>query len=82
MPLRELIRTRCLGSNNDDSKTIDLHSVDPRFPHRGWFVPPLPNLMKEYSLQWNPEVSEEWLYDEARAVSTGIPDTSIFKTEL
>jgi len=33
--------------------------------------PPLPYLMKEYSLDWNPEVSQEWLSDEARAVSTG-----------
>jgi hypothetical protein len=29
------------------------------------------NLMKEYSLEWNPEVSQEWLSDEAKAISTG-----------
>jgi hypothetical protein len=27
--------------------------------------------MEEYSLKWNPEVSELWLSDEAGAVDTG-----------
>jgi hypothetical protein len=60
-----------MGAFDDVTETVDLHSIDSRNSNSGWYTFPFTKLMIEYSMDFNPTVSQVWLSDEARAIATG-----------